>query len=123
MCPLYGDSRPVRGRSLLLSSLDSHQLCEDLSFVCKVTLRYLGLRLQHLNLRGHGVTPYTLQRLRGRNRLECSKDGRMAFMAARGESRGKESRLPGQEWDHMGPCRPVRTVTLLCSEKERLGRL
>ena len=43
-----------------MSSLDLHQLCEDLSFVCKVTPRYLGLRLQHLNLRGCNVflTPY-----------------------------------------------------------------
>ena len=97
MCPLYGDSHSVRGGSLLLSSLDSHQLCEDLSFVCKVTLRYLGLRRHHLNFKGHDVTPHTLQRLRGRNRLECSKDGMTAFMVARGESRGKESRLPGQE--------------------------
>ena len=80
-----------------MSSLDSHQLYEDLSFVCKVTLRYLGLRLHHLNFRGHDGTPHTLQRLRSRNRLECSKDGRTAFMAARGESRGKQSRLPGQE--------------------------
>ena len=38
-----------------MRSLDLHQLCEDLSFVCKVTLRYLGLRLQHLNLRGRNV--------------------------------------------------------------------
>jgi len=46
-----------------MNSLDFHQLCEDLSFVCKVTRRYLGLRLQHLNLRGHNVTPHTLQTL------------------------------------------------------------
>ena len=46
-----------------MSSLDLHQLCEDLSFVCKVTLRYLGLRLQHLTLMGHNMTPHTLQRL------------------------------------------------------------
>ena len=62
-CPLYGDSHPVRGRFILMSSLDLHQLCEYLYFVCKVTLRYLGLRLQHLTLRGHDVTPHTLQRL------------------------------------------------------------
>ena len=42
-----------------MSSLDLHQLCEDLPFVCKVMPRYLGLRLQHLNLRGHDVTPHT----------------------------------------------------------------
>ena len=52
MCPLYGDSCPVRGGSILMSSLDLHKLCEDLSFVCKVTLRYSGLRPQHLDL-GH----------------------------------------------------------------------
>ena len=46
-----------------MSSLDLHQLCEDLSFVCEVTLRYLGLRLQHLDLREHDVTLHTLQRL------------------------------------------------------------
>ena len=46
-----------------MSSLNLDQLCEDLSFVCKVMPRYLGLRLQHLNLRGHNVTPHTLQRL------------------------------------------------------------
>ena len=63
MCPLYGDSCPVRGGSILMSSLDLHQLCEDLSFVCKVMPRYLGLRLQHLTLRGCDVTPHTLQRL------------------------------------------------------------
>ena len=38
-----------------MSSLDLHQLCEGLSFICKVTLRYLALRLQHLNLRGRNV--------------------------------------------------------------------
>ena len=38
-----------------MRSLDLRQLCEDLSFVCKVTLRYLGLRPQHLNLIGHNV--------------------------------------------------------------------
>ena len=43
-----------------MSSLDLHQLCEDLSFVCKVTPRYSGLRLQHLDLRACTVflTPY-----------------------------------------------------------------
>ena len=46
-----------------MNSLDLHQLCEDLSFVCKVTPRCLGLRPQHLNLRAHDVTPHTLQRL------------------------------------------------------------
>ncbi|KAM7225329.1 hypothetical protein CapIbe_023306 [Capra ibex] len=59
----HRDNRPVRGGSILMSSLDLDQLCEDLSFVCKVMPRYLGLRLQHLNLRGHSVTPHTLQRL------------------------------------------------------------
>ena len=63
LCPLYGDSCPVRGRSILMSSLDLHQLCEDLSFVCKVTPRYLGLGLQNLTLRGHDGNPHTLQRL------------------------------------------------------------
>ena len=46
-----------------MSSLDLHQLCEDLSFVCNVMPRYLGLRLQHLTLMGHNMTPHTLQRL------------------------------------------------------------
>ena len=43
-----------------MRSLDLRQLCKDLSFVCQVTLRYLGLRPQHLNLIGHNVslTPY-----------------------------------------------------------------
>ena len=45
-----------------MSSLDLHKLCEDLSFVCKVTLRYSGLRPQHLDLRERDVTPHTLQR-------------------------------------------------------------
>ena len=45
-----------------MNSLDLHQLSENLSFVCKVTPRYLGLRLQCLTLRGHDVTPHTLQR-------------------------------------------------------------
>lgn len=35
---------------ILISSPDCHQLCEDLSFVFKVTQRYLGLRPQHLDL-------------------------------------------------------------------------
>ncbi|CAM9175696.1 unnamed protein product, partial [Rangifer tarandus platyrhynchus] len=47
----------------LMCSLDLHQLCEELSFVCKVTPRYLGLGLQHLTLRVHDVSPHTLQRL------------------------------------------------------------
>ena len=42
----------------------------------------------------------------------------MAFMATRGESRGEESRLSGQEPDHVRPCGPVRTVALMCSGKE-----
>ena len=46
-----------------MRSLDPHHLCEDLSFVCKVKSRYLGLGLQHLTLRGQDVTPHTLQRL------------------------------------------------------------
>ena len=33
MCPMYGNSHRVRGGSILISSLDLHQLCEDLSFV------------------------------------------------------------------------------------------
>ena len=36
--------------SILMSSLDPHQLCEELSFVCKVTLRC-------------DVSPHTLQRV------------------------------------------------------------
>ena len=47
----------------LMCSLELHQLCEELSFVCKVTPRYLGLGLQHLTLRVHDVSPHTLQRL------------------------------------------------------------
>ena len=34
----------------------------------------------------------------------------MAFIATGGESRGEESRPPGQEPDHMGLRGPVRTV-------------
>ena len=62
ICPMYGDSHRVRGGSILISSLDVPQLCEDLSFVYKVTLKYLGLRLQDLTLKGHDVTPHTLQK-------------------------------------------------------------
>ena len=47
----------------------------------------------------------------------------MALMATRGESRGEERRPPGQKPDHVGPRRPVRTVALLCSGKERPRRL
>ena len=47
----------------------------------------------------------------------------MALMATRGESRGEERRPPGQKPDHVGPHRPVRTVALLCSGKERPRRL
>ena len=43
-------------------------------------------------------------------------------MATGGESRDEESRPPGQEPDHVGSCRPVRTVALLCLGKERPGR-
>ena len=46
-----------------MSSLDLHQLCEDPSIDCKVTPSYLGLSLQHLNLRGCDVPPHTLHRL------------------------------------------------------------
>ena len=46
----------------------------------------------------------------------------MAFIATGGESRGEESRLPGQEPDHMGPRGPVRIVALLCSGKGRPRR-
>lgn len=62
-----------------MSSLDPHQLCEDFFFVCNITPRYLGLRLQHLTLRGHNMIPHTLQRLSGRNTMECSKDGRPSW--------------------------------------------
>ena len=106
-----------------MSSLDLHQLCEDLSFVCKVMPRYLGLRLQHLTLRGHNVIPHTLQRLSGRNTMECSKGGRTAFMATRGKPRSEKSRPPGWEPDHVEPCGPVRTAALLCSGKEMPRRL
>ena len=43
----------------------------------------------------------------------------MALMATGGESRGEESRLLGQEPNHVGPHGPVRTVALLCLGKER----
>ena len=46
----------------------------------------------------------------------------MALMATRGESKGEESRPPGQEPDHLGPRGPVKTVALLCVGKERPRR-
>lgn len=45
MCPMYGNSHRVRGGSILINSLDLHQLCEDLSFVGP-TPKYLGSRLK-----------------------------------------------------------------------------
>ena len=47
----------------------------------------------------------------------------MAFIATGDESRGEESRPPGQEPDHMGLRGPVRTVALLCLGKGRPTRL
>ena len=46
----------------------------------------------------------------------------MALMATRGESKGEESRPPGQEPDHLGPRGPVKTVALLCVGKGRPRR-